>query len=765
MSLNLALSSALSGLQTSQKGLDLVSRNIANVNTVGYTKKIFNQESRVLAGQGAGVQAGEITRRIDTGLIHELNIENAKLTEYSVNLDYYQRMQDTFGKPSDNNSVAHILEKLAAEVESLALEPDKTEQHLTVVQRAEDVTNKLNDMSDRIQRLRLDADEDIERSIDEVNTLLNDIQILNEEISYSIATARDATDLRDQRDQAIKELSALMDITTFERNSGELTVYTRGGNILVDREVKQISHTSLASINPWDTKGGEDINGILLGAEDITDDISEGKLAALINLRDTILPDTQAQIDELSAQLRDTVNQVNNRGTSYPNLASSYVGTRSFLDTSQQTITLDGDHDVVLAVFDSSGTQVAQTSLKAILYAGDNTTHNAGDNSVTEGLDDLATVIEDWLETVPGIPAGTPSVYFGDAVGDTTGPMTIDLGVNNLGLAFRDEKTTYDPSADPNYVPGDQDDAVISFNMDGDTDGGGQPYNDIDVAGFSNFLGLNDVYTAARQDWAWDSDIKASGWRTTLPADRDLTFTAWGDYDADSTTPDTLGQNTITVTPGSSLQDIADLINDDATLSNVFEAEIVTEGEGVRLRVKHRDGYDMAITQTDPAGSTDLINSLGLEVSNAGLSKDLTIKDEIVNNPSLISRGTMVLDGDTGEYSLSAGDNSTANALAEALRATHSFESAGQLPNTTRTLVDHAALTLSVNSTQASSNETRYDYQLSLVDTLSLKNAEISAVNLDEELAQLIIFEQSYSAAAKVIASTSEMFDVLNSIV
>ena len=171
----------------------------------------------------------------------------------------------------------------------------------------------------------------------------------------------------------------------------------------------------------------------------------------------------------------------------------------------------------------------------------------------------------------------------------------------------------------------------------------------------------------------------------------------------------------------------------------------------------------MAITQT--GGANNLINGLGLELSNAGLSKDVTIKDEIVNNPSLISRGEMIFNNDTGEYSLSAGDNSTANALAEAMRATRAFESAGQLPATTRTLVDHAALTLSLNSTQASANETRYDYKLSLVDTLSLKTAEISAVNMDEELAQLIVFEQSYAAAAKVIATTSEMFDVLNSIV
>jgi len=735
MSLNLALTSALSGLQTSQKGLDLVSRNLANVNTVGYTKKIFNQESRVVSGTGAGVQPGEITRRVDSGLVKELNTENAKLESLSVKQDYFQRIQDTFGKPSDNNSIAHILSQLAEEIETLALEPDKTEQHLTTVQRAEDVTVKLNDMSDRLQRLRLDADEDIERTVSRVNTLLYDIQTLNEEVSYSEATGGDSTDLRDQRDVALNELTSLMDVTTFERNSGELTIYTKGGSILLDREVKELNHTSLASINPWDTKGGGDINGILLLAEDITDDISEGRLSALIEMRDSLLPDTQAQIDELAAELRDTVNQVNNRGSSYPNLATEYVGTRSFLDTGAQTMDIDANHNVVIGIFDSTGTQVTKETLSNILTAA-----GAGTPPTVQ---QVAGALQDWLDgtILPGTTSPNlagPSVTFSDGA---SGVMEIDLGadVDNLSLVFRDEKTS----------DGSHDDAVISFDIDGD----GTP--DKEVSGFSNFFGLNDVYTEVRDDWAWDSDIKASGWRTTVGGDLQFSIPGPGNI-ADPNLQ-------LTVTTGQTLQDIADTINDDTNLNAIFEAEVVTEGEGVRLRIKRSDTTeDMAISQV---GGTSLMTSLGLEVSNAGLSKDLTIKDEIVSNPSLISRGEMIYNEDTTEYSLSAGDNSTANALAEAMRTARSFESAGQLPSTTRTLVDHAALTLSLNSTQASANDTRYDYQLSLVDTLSLKNAEISAVNMDEELAQLIVYEQSYAAAAKVIATTSEMFDVLNSIV
>ena len=45
MSLTLALSSAISGLSTAQAGLDVISNNIANVNTEGYTRKVFVPES------------------------------------------------------------------------------------------------------------------------------------------------------------------------------------------------------------------------------------------------------------------------------------------------------------------------------------------------------------------------------------------------------------------------------------------------------------------------------------------------------------------------------------------------------------------------------------------------------------------------------------------------------------------------------------------------------------------------------------------------
>ena len=60
-----ALRSAQSGLLVNQQTLNVVANNIANVNSTGYSRKIVNTESQVIAGVGAGIRISEITRRVD----------------------------------------------------------------------------------------------------------------------------------------------------------------------------------------------------------------------------------------------------------------------------------------------------------------------------------------------------------------------------------------------------------------------------------------------------------------------------------------------------------------------------------------------------------------------------------------------------------------------------------------------------------------------------------------------------------------------------
>ncbi len=72
MSLSIALSNALSGLQVNQTALQVTSSNVANVNTPDYARKIHEQQARLIGGVGAGVDTAQIIRRIDQFLRRDL---------------------------------------------------------------------------------------------------------------------------------------------------------------------------------------------------------------------------------------------------------------------------------------------------------------------------------------------------------------------------------------------------------------------------------------------------------------------------------------------------------------------------------------------------------------------------------------------------------------------------------------------------------------------------------------------------------------------
>ena len=75
MSLAITLSNALSGLVDGQSALQVTSNNVANANTVGYTRKTVDLESRLLDGIGAGVQISGVNRAVDEFLVREVRRE------------------------------------------------------------------------------------------------------------------------------------------------------------------------------------------------------------------------------------------------------------------------------------------------------------------------------------------------------------------------------------------------------------------------------------------------------------------------------------------------------------------------------------------------------------------------------------------------------------------------------------------------------------------------------------------------------------------
>jgi flagellar hook-associated protein 1 FlgK len=120
---------------------------------------------------------------------------------------------------------------------------------------------------------------------------------------------------------------------------------------------------------------------------------------------------------------------------------------------------------------------------------------------------------------------------------------------------------------------------------------------------------------------------------------------------------------------------------------------------------------------------------------------------------------------DLDEYALSEGDNTTTIAIAAAMTTKTTMTSAGNIYSGSYNLVEYAAASIAVVSSTVANSKEQLSYQSALSDSLKQQYTSFSGVNLDEEVANMILFQQAYNAAAKVITTLKDMLDTLVNIV
>jgi flagellar hook-associated protein 1 FlgK len=112
-----------------------------------------------------------------------------------------------------------------------------------------------------------------------------------------------------------------------------------------------------------------------------------------------------------------------------------------------------------------------------------------------------------------------------------------------------------------------------------------------------------------------------------------------------------------------------------------------------------------------------------------------------------------------------AGDNSIAQAMANKFTENLAFKTAGALPQTATTLAGYGTAILALNSIEAANVNSTLIFKETLVQDLTTSVASVSGVNIDEELAKMILFQNAYSASARLIRVVAEMLQTLIEIV
>ncbi len=210
------------------------------------------------------------------------------------------------------------------------------------------------------------------------------------------------------------------------------------------------------------------------------------------------------------------------------------------------------------------------------------------------------------------------------------------------------------------------------------------------------------------------------------------------------------------VTPGTSnfdpsmhsLEDVRDAFN--ASYSGKLTASI----QNGKLSLQAADGVEFQFAE-DTSG---LLAGLGINTLFSGTDAgNVAVSAAVSNDPSRLCAGHV-----NGAGEVNIGDNQTALAMAALSDTSVSFMEAGG--STKSSLANYLSSLCAKVGTDTAAASTQQTYAATLNDDLNTQRESVSGVSLDEELTRVMQYQQYYQAAAKLIQTASDMFDVVMSL-
>jgi flagellar hook-associated protein 1 FlgK len=326
MSLGSALATAMSGLRANQAALAIVSSNVANAQTPGYVTQAVNQIETQTAGVGSDVRIAGVNRQLDQFIQSQLRTETSGGAYANQIANILGHLQSVYGSPGDAGTLENAFSNFTAALQQLSGSPGSSAQ-ISALSAAQSLAQQLNATTQGIQSLRSSTEQDLSTSVATANNAMAQIAQINSRLLGLSPTDPGAATLMDQRDNAITQLSQLMDIRVVTDGSNQSTILTTTGVQLVGGGVA--SQMSFTSSGPLDATSLYNSNPAKSGVGALTiklpngasidmvanNAVSSGQIAADLKLRDQTLVQAQAQVDQLAATLASSLSDKTTSGT------------------------------------------------------------------------------------------------------------------------------------------------------------------------------------------------------------------------------------------------------------------------------------------------------------------------------------------------------------------------------------------------------------------------------------------------------------------
>ncbi len=306
-------------LMTHQRALWVISHNVGNANTPGYTRQVADLratpslDAPPYGHLGTGVDVVQIRRMHDA-------FTQIQLLQEEMSLGYWEEMAGRIGQverflmePTESG-IGQALDWFWEAWNELAKRPESIPEREVVLERARGVADAFRHTRQQLYELQLDLNRQIEVQVGEVNTLASRIAQLNKEIARVVRLGQQPNDLMDQRDELLRQLSTIVGFTIEDGKDGQISV-RMGDHMLVDGDRAYRLETRTKPF-PDDAQGDQpQFNAVeVIWPDGDLANLGTSKLQAMVELRDTHIQGWIQDLDDLAAALIASVNAVHTGG-------------------------------------------------------------------------------------------------------------------------------------------------------------------------------------------------------------------------------------------------------------------------------------------------------------------------------------------------------------------------------------------------------------------------------------------------------------------
>ena len=314
------LSIGLSGSAAAERSIATASHNIANAQTEGFSRQRVQVDTRPpqLTGVGAlgtGVKISNVQRIHDDFVSSEMRSNASIANGLQTNYDFTSQIDNMLADPQAG--LAPTLSQFFSSINVVANEPSSQSARQVMIGQAKALSQRFEYLDDRFESLRKGANETLKTEITDVNNLAKAIA----DVNWKVVLAKEVTqgepsDLLDQRERLLHQLSEKIVTRTTEQEDGSLNVFIGNGQTLVlgkfnsTMDLKASEHDPSVLNVVFKNRGVD---------SDITQFLKGGTIGGLLDFRESMLDGAQNELGRIAIGVAKTFNDQHHKGMTLEN--------------------------------------------------------------------------------------------------------------------------------------------------------------------------------------------------------------------------------------------------------------------------------------------------------------------------------------------------------------------------------------------------------------------------------------------------------------